>query len=129
MSVIPLVQNILASFETLRHDMDTISQKIRDIHSEQDDLLHELELTKFNACEGYNLAKELQILRHKRRQYKDQEEQLDMLRGFMNKYKWVISDLKPLIKLLEEKQEHQLHRRYTPKIRTNLKIVRLQTAK
>lgn len=89
-------------------------------------LLHELELTKFNACEGYNLAKELQILRHKRRQYKDQEEQLDVLRGFMNKHKWVISDLKPLIKILEDKQEHQLYRKYTPKIRTNLKIVRLQ---
>lgn len=36
-TVIPLIQNILTSFETLKHDMDTISQKIKDCHSEQDD--------------------------------------------------------------------------------------------
>ena len=130
MSVIPLVQNILSSFETLKHDMDTIGQKIKDIHSEQDDLLHEVELTRFNACEGYNLARELKILRHKRREYKDQEEQLDMLRGFMNKHKWIVNDLKPLIKLLEDKQDYQLHHRtYTPKIRKNFKLVRLQQDK
>jgi len=132
MNVIPLIKTILESFETLKYEMDSINQKIRDIHSEQDDLLHELELTKFNACEGYQLSKELQILRHKRRHYKDQEEQMDMIRGVINKYKWIINDLKPLVKLLEEKENHQIHRQYTPKIRTNLKLIKLkelQTAK
>jgi len=132
MNVIPLIKTILESFETLKYEMDSINHKIRDIHSEQDDLLHELELTKFNACEGYQLSKELQILRHKRRHYKDQEEQMDMIRGVVNKYKWIINDLKPLVKLLEEKENHQIHRQYTPKIRTNLKLVKLkelQTAK
>jgi len=132
MNVVPLIKTILESFETLKYEMDSINQKIRDIHSEQDDLLHEVELTKFNACEGYQLSKELQLLRHKRRHYKDQEEQMDMIRGVINKYKWVINDLKPLVKLLEEKENHQIHRQYTPKIRTNLKLVKLkelQTAK
>ena len=132
MNVIPLIKTILESFENLKYEMDSVNQKIRDIHSEQDDLLHELELTKFNACEGYQLSKELQILRHKRRHYKDQEEQMDMIRGIINKYKWIINDLKPLVKLLEEKEDHQIHRQYTPKIRTNLKLVKLkelQTAK
>ena len=132
MNVIPLIKTILESFETLKYEMDSINQKIRDIHSEQDDLLHEVELTKFNACEGYQLSKELQILRHKRRHYKDQEEQMDMIRGVINKYKWIVNDLKPLVKLLEEKENHQIHRQYTPKIRTNLKLVKLkelQTAK
>ena len=132
MNVVPLIKTILESFETLEYEMDSINQKIRDIHSEQDDLLHEVELTKFNACEGYQLSKELQLLRHKRRHYKDQEEQMDMIRGVINKYKWVINDLKPLVKLLEEKENHQIHRQYTPKIRTNLKLVKLkelQTAK
>jgi len=53
MNVIPLIKTILESFENLKYEMDSVNQKIRDIHSEQDDLLHELELTKFNACEGY----------------------------------------------------------------------------
>jgi len=132
MNVIPLIKTILESFETLKYEMDSINQKIRDIHSEQDDLLHEVELTKFNACEGYQLSKELKKLRHKRRHYKDQEEQMDMIRGVINKYKWIVNDLKPLVKLLEEKEDHQIHRQYTPKIRTNLKLVKLkelQTAK
>jgi len=132
MNVIPLIKTILESFETLKYEIDSVNQKIRDIHSEQDDLLHELELTKFNACEGYQLSKELQILRHKRRHYKDQEEQMDMIRGVINKYKWIVNDLKPLVKMLEEKENHQIHRQYTPKIRTNLKLVKLkelQTAK
>ena len=132
MNVIPLIKTILESFETLKYEIDSVNQKIRDIHSEQDDLLHELELTKFNACEGYQLSKELQILRVKRRHYKDQEEQMDMIRGVINKYKWIVNDLKPLVKMLEEKENHQIHRQYTPKIRTNLKLVKLkelQTAK
>jgi len=54
MNIIPLIKTILESFENLKHEMDTINQKIRDIHSEQDDLLHELELTKFNACDQKN---------------------------------------------------------------------------
>jgi len=57
---------------------------------------------------------------------------MDMIRGIINKYKWIINDLKPLVKLLEEKEDHQIHRQYTPKIRTNLKLVKLkelQTAK
>ena len=94
MTVIPLVQNILSSFETLKHDMDTISQNIKDTDSEICDILHDVELTSFNASEGYKLAKELQILRKRRREYKEYEEQLDMLRGFVNKHKWIVNDLK-----------------------------------
>lgn len=120
---ITLVKTILDAFEELKLDMDTISKKIKDCNSEQEDLLHELELTKFNACEGYLLAKEIQTLRHKRREYKDLEEQLDLLKLFMNKHKWVINDLKPLIKVIEEKKEHQIHRQYTPRIRSNLKSI------
>ena len=129
MPVISHVQNIINSFETLRRDMDTVSNKIKNCHSEQDDMLHEIELTKFNACEGYNLSKELQLIRHKRRKYLEQEEQLDILRGFMNKYKWLVNELKPIVIVLENKKEQQTNRKYTPKIRTNLKIVKTQKMK
>jgi len=126
MPVLSLAQNILFSFETLRHDMDTISQKIKDTDSEICDILHDVELTSFNASEGYKLARELQILRKKRREYKEQEEQLDMLRGFVNKHKWIANDLQLNIKTIEGKREQQLHRIYSPKIRTDLKIVKIQ---
>lgn len=126
MPVIQHVQNIITSFEAIRHDMDTVSNKIKNCHSEQDDMLHEIELTKFSACEGYNLSRELQLIRHKRRKYLEQEEQLDILRGFMNKYKWLVNELKPIVKVLENKKEQQVNRKYIPKIRTNLKIVKIQ---
>ena len=126
MTVIPLVQNILSSFETLKHDMDTIAQNIKDTDSEICDILRDVELTSFNASEGYKLARELQILRKKRREYKEYEEQLDMLRGFVNKHKWIVNDLKLNIKTIEDKVEQQLHRMYSPKIRTDLKIVKMQ---
>ena len=126
MSPIPLAQNILDSFETLKEDMDTIVQKIKDCDSEICDILHDVELTTFNACEGYLLAKELQRLRKLRREYKEQEEQLDMLRGFVNKYKWMVNDLRLNIKTVQGKREQQLHRIYSPKIRTDLKIVKMQ---
>jgi len=103
MTVIPLVQNILSSFETLKHDMDTIAKNIKDTDSEICDILHDVELTSFNASEGYKLARELQILRKKRREYKEYEEQLDMLRGFVNKHKWIVNDLKLNIKTIEDK--------------------------
>ena len=126
MNPIELAQTILDSFETLKEDMNTIAQKIRDTDSEICDILHDVELTSFNACEGYKLARELQKLRKKRREYKEQEEQLDMLRGFVNKHKWIVSDLKLNIKTVEGKREQQLHRIYSPKIRKDLKIVEMQ---
>ena len=129
MDAINLVQSIIDAVETIKQDMDTMNQRIKQCDTEISDLLHDIEFSKFNACEGYYYAKELQELRRKRREYKEYEEHLDLLRGSMNKYKWITSDLKNNIKAIRNKKDQQIHRQYTPRIRTDLKMCKLEIVK
>lgn len=57
------------------------SRRISDIEKETDDIMHLIELTSFNAAEGYKIAKQLKEIRMERRILKDEN---DLLRPMIN---------------------------------------------
>ncbi|WP_137744567.1 hypothetical protein [Robertmurraya siralis] len=59
-------------------------EELKKIDSEIQDILHVIELTSFNASDGYKWAKELQRLRKSRRMLKDELEQLEKIKDFLN---------------------------------------------
>lgn len=125
MSAINLAQNIIDSFTNIENELQATDQAIRMCDTELCDIQHEIELTKFNACEGYYLAKEIQRIRKLRREWKDYEEQLNILKRFLGNHRTARNELRGLIKVIEEKKEHQIHRMYTPRIRNDLKVVNI----
>lgn len=72
------LQSILEAFNgfsteltTCWNNKEAYEAAVSNADKETLDLLHEIELEKFNVVEGYHLAKRLQDIRKVRRQYKD----------------------------------------------------------
>lgn len=128
MNAIDLAQNIINSIEEVRNELIRVDRDIKTCDLEACDILHDIELTAFNAYEGYKLAKELQKIRIKRRELKDYEEQLEILKRFYKNHKTACNEVRELINAIETRQEQQLHRIYSPRVRTDLKIIRVRAA-
>lgn len=91
------VENVVLTIRNFFCDLPKLyEQNSNDIDlcdKETQDLLHLIELTTFNASKGYQLSKELQKVRNKRRLLKDENELLEPLMNVINKYKNVENEL------------------------------------
>ena len=91
--------------ETLYKELSRIDMEIVDIE-------HKIEMTNFNAYEGFKLAKELQIARRKRREIKDNLEVLCAITEHR-----AADSMHNLVNAVETKQTQ---RTYTPRVRLDL---------
>ncbi|QOV08365.1 hypothetical protein Kirov_166 [Bacillus phage Kirov] len=73
--------------------LDLKSETDKELHNEllrtqrmQQDVLHIIELLNFNASEGYNFAKMLQIIGRARRKIKDRIEEREVVKELVKKY-------------------------------------------
>jgi len=89
------MQNIVDVYknatEQLQQVVSQTPQRIKQLHEivqrsdwEEQDLLHLAELDTFSASEGYKLAKQIQKVRQRRRQAKDELEALNGIKAIMN---------------------------------------------
>lgn len=90
-------------------------EQIRHCEAETQDILHEIELTAFNASKGYNLVRELKKVRQDRRYYMDQNELLKYIVQYLDKT-WPL-DIGKLIECITGRQKAQAERQYTPRVR------------
>ena len=91
--------------ETLYKELSRVDMEIVDIE-------HKIEMSNFNAYEGYKLAKEMQNARRKRREIKDNLEVLEAMEAHKSS-----ESLHNVINAVETKQAQ---RTYTPRIRADL---------
>lgn len=75
--VVEALQMVREVYVNFPKRMESAQEELRKVESEIQDILHVIELTTFNACDGYKWAKELQSLRHQRRQLKDEIDLLE----------------------------------------------------
>lgn len=75
--VVKALQMVREVYVNFPKRMESAQEELRKIESEIQDILHVIELTNFNACDGYKWAKELQTLRHQRRMLKDEIDLLE----------------------------------------------------
>jgi hypothetical protein len=99
-----------------------IYNEIGKADSETQDLLHEAELSKMNASEGFTLAAKLQEVRQRRRRNKNEQEALKPLKEWSDKHKQTAIDLYKVLTAMQRVLETQQARQYHPRIRTDLKI-------
>ncbi|MGE4274094.1 MAG: hypothetical protein AB7E31_14730 [Desulfitobacterium sp.] len=97
-------------------------QGIRDCENEIQDLLHEVELTKFNAYQGYELCKKIQEVRHRRRILKDNIDMFRSIKELNDNNKNLKINLYKVIKAMEKVEEYQGQRVYHPRVRTDISL-------
>ncbi|HHW03390.1 MAG TPA: hypothetical protein GXX35_11400 [Thermoanaerobacterales bacterium] len=125
--MVEIIEKIKAFAEilsTIDDEWSQLHQQLQQCDLESSDLLHEIELSKFNACEGYLLAKKLQEVRRRRREIKNTQEILQCIKDFAGNNKNLAIALYKLIKSMEEKLEIQQSRVYVPRVRQDIKLAR-----
>ena len=87
-------------FTYIERTNSDLKNELRIKELEQDDLLHEIELSKLNAFELSKVAVRLRNVRQERRVIKDKLEFISTLKGFADKYnnKLITGDIAQLLK-------------------------------
>ena len=100
-------------FDSNKSDIEFCEKEIRDIE-------HVLELTLFNASNGYKYARDIQSVRIKRRDLKDKNELLDPLVQLVRKMKSYEHEINKVIgEIRRIKQKHEV-RQYKMRVREDL---------
>ena len=99
-------------------------QELSNKEAEQQDLLHELELNNLNAVEITKVAIDLKKVRKERRIIKNDIERVKTIKSFTDKYnnKFIVNEIKTLIKELYKLQKRQNNRQYEPRVLKDRKI-------
>ncbi len=111
-------------FEGIDIEHSNLLQELTNKEAEQQDLLHELELNNLNAVEITKVAIDLKKVRKERRIIKNDIERVKTIKSFTDKYnnKFIVNEIKTLIKELYKLQKRQNNRQYEPRILKDRKI-------
>ncbi len=105
-----------------------LKNELRIKELEQDDLLHEIELSKLNAFELSKVAVRLRNVRQERRVIKDKLEFISTLKGFADKYnnKLITGDIAQLLKNIRKLKDNWETRIYKTRVLEDLKISKMK---
>lgn len=94
--------------------------EISKLEKEVIDLEHVIELTNFNAAEGFKLAKQIQEARQKRRKLKDENEMILSLNRTLSNMKDHVPQLDQVIGDIRKVKSNQENRSYRCRVRKDL---------
>ncbi|MDP5277162.1 hypothetical protein [Chengkuizengella axinellae] len=122
MTIDPLsiTSKIISSYDEVKQALEHYRKEQAYCESEYNDIAHALELTNFNASEGYKLAKQMQESRLRRRQAKNMIEQLETLMKTFKKHKSLCNELKDAHAQIQLTIGSQKKRSYRPRVREDL---------
>ena len=115
-------------FTNIERTNSDLKNQLRTKELEQDDLLHEIELSKLNAFELTKVDTRLQKTRKERREIKDKLEFIATIKGFSDKYtnKLITGDLINLLKNIIRLRENWNTRIYKTRVLEDLKISKMK---
>ena len=115
-------------FTYIERTNSDLKNELRVKELEQDDLLHEIELSKLNAFELSKVAVRLRDVRQERRVIKDKLEFISTLKGFSDKYnnKLITGDIAQLLKNIRILKENWDTRIYKTRVLEDLKISKMK---
>lgn len=115
-----VVADYLDLLNSIEKKWEATKEEIILAEKEQQDLLHEIELTRFDVQRGYRLSKRLQEVRQRRRELKNRLEILTPLKDFHDRNQKLKIDLFKVQTKMKQAQQTQEARVYTPRM---LKLV------
>ena len=115
-------------FTYIERTNSDLKSKLKVKELEQDDLLHEIELSKLNAFELSKVAVRLRNVRQERRVIKDKLEFISTVKGFSDKYnnKLITGDIMQLLKNISNLKENWKKRIYKTRVLEDLKISKMK---
>lgn len=115
-------------FTYIERTNSDLKNELRIKELEQDDLLHEIELSKLNAFELSKVAVRLRNVRQERRVIKDKIEFISTLKGFADKYnnKLITGDIAQLLKNIRKLKDNWETRIYKTRVLEDLKISKMK---
>lgn len=115
-------------FTYIERTNSDLKNELRVKELEQDDLLHEIELSKLNAFELSKVAVRLRDVRQERRVIKDKLEFISTLKGFSDKYnnRLITGDIAQLLKNIRMLKENWDTRIYKTRVLEDLKISKMK---
>lgn len=116
------VDTLISILKEIKETYEYNLLNIEDTEKSLTDLGHEIELSKFNAVQGYKLAKEEQTLRRERRRMKDDNVTLTFLYQYYSNYPNMGNDLQKIRGEIKRQENFLATRLYTPRIRRDLTI-------
>jgi 5-bromo-4-chloroindolyl phosphate hydrolysis protein len=122
MDAISTTRNFLETLNTIEQDWGAWYEEVHKCDQETQDLLHEIELTKFEIQRGYKLSKQLQEVRQRRRDLKNTMEVMRTLKDFLDSNKQMKINLYKILASMEKMKEHQAQRIYTPRVRMDITL-------
>lgn len=93
---------------------------LHELHQEELDLLHVVELVNLNASDGYKLYKELQTNRQERRKIKDENKLLEPIVSYIKQQKVSTTALNGLIGEIRNRKSTMSARGYRMNVRHDL---------
>lgn len=123
MEVEEILRYVLSFLDNIKSEEAKTTEELRIKELEQQDLLHELEISKLNACEMSQVTKQLVQVRKERRVIKNDLQKLVLLRRFAEKQKTrnLHTEINTLLKEINKTQNMQIYGKYQPRVLKNLK--------
>lgn len=119
------IENFAKLVESFDAEKLATQDDVSTVDCELQDLLHEIELTSFNASEGYQLARKIKEVLMRRRQIKDCFKIIQLLDdNFIKNNKGIGVTLFKALKNIRNLKESQSKRVYHPRVRTDIKLAR-----
>lgn len=115
-------KHFLEALNTVESDWGSWVEDLNMVEQEIQDLLHEIELTRFDIQRGYKLSKALQEARQRRRTLKEKMEILRTLKEFTDSNKQLKISLYKALNAMQRTEDHQGQRMYTPRVRTDITL-------
>lgn len=112
-----LIRNTIRDFPNRYHENN---KRIKEIEEETMDLLHLIELTTFNAAEGYKIAKRIKEIRQERRRLKDENEQLKHIEPILTKWRDRLQQLDKVVGDIRKAKMNKVNRSYRCRVRKDL---------
>ena len=115
-------------FTNIERTNSDLKNELRTKELEQDDLLHEIEISRLNAFELSKTAIRLRNTRRERRKIKDKLEFISTIKGFSDKYnnKLITGDIIQLLKNIRTLKDNWNNRVYKTRVLEDLKISKMK---
>lgn len=120
------IDKAIKIFSNIKPDCEQLSKEISNYELQEQDLLHDIELSNYSRSERSAFAVKIKEIRNGRRNAKDLLEFTEGIRKSLKDNPQVITGLTGIANKIRAINTNQTDRMYIPRTRTDLKVIKQQ---
>ena len=119
---ITIIENFYGLLHGLGKEYVALREELSKVNLEQQDLLHEFELSPLSASERSIIAGKMIEVRKRRRQIDNSIKIIAPAVKFCDEHKSLVVTIYRIIHLMQKTKDGLASRQYTPRVRTDIKL-------